>query len=70
VRTAIELSFGVASEVGPGTDVLDRVHVPRGKGLFLGFFGICTPHSNKQIYDKICIKALRIDSAQDNLTSY
>jgi len=39
----IELSFGVVSGVGTGIDVLDGVHVPEGKGLFLGFFVICTP---------------------------
>jgi len=31
VRRAIELSFGVASGVGPGIHVLDGVHVPQGE---------------------------------------
>jgi len=31
VRTAIELSFGVVSGVGPGIHVLDGVHVPQGE---------------------------------------
>ena len=43
VRAAIELSFGVVSTVGPGIHVLDGVHVPKKKGLFCGFFGICAP---------------------------
>jgi len=43
VRTAIELAFGMVSGVGPGIDVLDWVHVPQGRGLFWGFFGICVP---------------------------
>jgi len=43
VRTAIKLAFGVVSGMGPGIDVLDGVHVPQGKGLFGGFFGICVP---------------------------
>ena len=34
----VELSFGMVSGVGPGIDVLDWVHVPRGI-----FFGICAP---------------------------
>jgi len=38
VRTAIELSFGVVSGVGPGIDVLDGVYVPQGKELFLAWF--------------------------------
>jgi len=43
VREPIELMFGVLSGVGPGINVLDGVHVPQGKGLFLGFFRICAP---------------------------
>jgi len=40
VRIAIELSSSVVSGMGPGIDARD---VLKGKGLFLGFFGICTP---------------------------
>jgi len=36
VRTAIELSFGMVSGVGPGIDVLDGVHVPQGEGAVSG----------------------------------
>jgi len=43
VHELIELSFGVMSGVAPVIDVLDGVHITKGKGLFGGFFGICTP---------------------------
>jgi len=33
----------MVSRVGRGMGVLDGVHVPKGKRLFWGFFGICTP---------------------------
>jgi len=35
-HTAIELSFGVVSGVGPGIHVLDGVHVPQGEGCVSG----------------------------------
>ena len=60
VRIAIELSFGVVSRVGPGIDVLDGVHVLKGKGLFLGFFGICAPiglnGQNDVLFTQKCIR--------------
>jgi len=41
VRTAIELSFGVVSGVGPGIHVLDGSHVPQGEGaVSVMVFGI------------------------------
>jgi len=44
VRTAIKLSFGVVSGVGPDIDVLDGVHVPQGEGGCFGDFWHLRPH--------------------------
>jgi len=38
VCTAIELSFGMVSGVGPGIHVLDGVHMPRKEGAVLEIF--------------------------------
>jgi len=55
VRRAIELSFSVVSWVGPGTHVLDGVHVPQGKGavsgMVSGIFGICACIGFNRHYD-------------------
>jgi len=46
--------------VGPGIDVLDGVHVPEGKGLFLGFLGSCAPirlnGQNDVLFVEKCIR--------------
>ena len=59
VRTTIELSFGVMN--GIGINVLDGVHMPEGKGLFLGFFfWHLRPHSlngqNEVLFAEKCIR--------------
>jgi len=37
---SIRMPFGMVSEVGRGMGVLDGVHVPQGRGGFMGF----SPH--------------------------
>jgi len=39
VREDVEMPFGVVSVVARGTDVLDGVYIPMGRGGFAGLVG-------------------------------
>ena len=51
VHTAIKLSFGVVSGVGPDIHVLDEVHMPQGEGAVSGVLSGIVRHLRPILYN-------------------